>query len=95
MSNRDRKLRNENSKSQSKKSFKSNVELHPAITPGIFINNYIEELQEEINRLSVENQQLQEENKYLQSDDYLDTILPTNYIQQLKDKITTLEKNYF
>ncbi len=94
MNNSERQSLNDNSAphSHKKKSFKSNVELHPSITPGIFINNYIEELQEDITRLSEENYKLQEENVYLQSDEYLDTIFPTNYIQQLKDEIQSLKQ---
>ena len=99
---------NSNEQSNQQKSFKSNIELHPTITPSMFVNNYIEELQEEVNglsleneylqeevnRLSLDNEYLQEENKYYQSDQYLDTILPTNYIQQLKDRIQFLEKKH-
>ena len=58
--------------------FNSNVKLHPNVTYGAFVMNYIEELQTEINRLS-------KENVYLQSDEYLDSIFPTNYIQELKN----------
>ena len=65
--------------------FPSNVKLHPKITYGAFVMNYIEELQAEINRLS-------KENVYLQSDEYLNKIFPTNYIQELKDKVNTLEE---
>lgn len=63
----------------------STVTLHPKITYGAFVMNYIDELQAEINKLS-------KENVYLQSDEYLNTIFPTNYIQDLKDKIEELEK---
>jgi hypothetical protein len=63
----------------------STVTLHPKITYGAFVMNYIDELQTEINKLS-------KENVYLQSDEYLNTIFPTNYIQDLKDKIEELEK---
>ena len=92
MNNSERQPLNDNSAphSHNKKSFKSNVELHPSITPGVFINNYIEELQEDITRLSEENYRLKDENVYLQSDEYLDTIFPTHYIQQLKDEIQSL-----
>lgn len=68
------------------KEFSSNVKLHPKMTYGAFVMNYIEELQAEINRLS-------KENVYLQSDEYLNSIFPTNYIQELKDKIDLLTKD--
>ena len=65
--------------------FSTNIKLHPKMTYGAFVMNYIEELQAEITRLS-------KENVYLQSDEYLNTIFPTNYIHELKEKINSLEK---
>ena len=81
----------ETKKIRQSKPFKSNVESHPTITLRLFVMKYIDELQTEINKLSNENAHLRKENAYLHSEEYLDTIFPTNYIQELQHKIDVLE----